>query len=108
MPLLPLADRPKVPLSAAVAVAEKCVDAYSADRFASWPQVALALLRSGFTEIETEAIMRSKWTRWAADARNMSTNCPANAIVTFIDREIAQRGRARFDRDLAQIIRETF
>jgi hypothetical protein len=41
---------------------------YSADRYRSWPAVAEALLREGFTPREAEAIMRSKHTRWAADA----------------------------------------
>lgn len=40
---------------------------YSEDRYQSWPAVAEMLLRRGYTPLEAEAIMRSKWTRWAAD-----------------------------------------
>jgi len=48
-------------------LAEKTVDAYSADRYASWENVAKLLLRHGYSERQAEAIMRSKWARWAGD-----------------------------------------
>ncbi len=48
-------------------LAERCADAYSADRYRSWSHVAFELLKMGLTEQEAEAVMRSKWTRWAAD-----------------------------------------
>ena len=51
----------------AKALAEKTSDAYSSDRFASWAGVIQSLLNLGYSEIETEAIVRSKWTRWACD-----------------------------------------
>lgn len=51
----------------AVTVAEACEDAYSVDRYTSWPAVARALLMLGMTEREAEAVMRSKITRRAAD-----------------------------------------
>lgn len=40
---------------------------YSEDRYCSWPAVAQGLLDGGYSPVEAEAIMRSKWTRWAAD-----------------------------------------
>lgn len=52
----------------AAALAEKTADAYSSDRYASWPAVCEGLLRAGYTEPQVEAIVRSKWTRWAGDA----------------------------------------
>ena len=48
-------------------VAFRCQNAYSAMAYRSWPSVATALLRAGFSEQETETIMRSKITRWARD-----------------------------------------
>lgn len=51
----------------AKALAEQTSDAYSADRFANWASVIQLLLNLGYSEIETEAIVRSKWTRWACD-----------------------------------------
>jgi len=48
-------------------LASKTSDAYSSDRFRNWASVIQALLNLGYSEIETEAIVRSKWTRWACD-----------------------------------------
>ena len=48
-------------------LASKTSDAYSSDRFKNWSAVIQALLNLGYSEIETEAIVRSKWTRWACD-----------------------------------------
>jgi hypothetical protein len=60
--------------------------AYSADRYRSWRNVASALLRKGYTPKQAATIMRSKWTRWAADAyETVYGECPANAIIKFID-----------------------
>ena len=43
-------------------LASKTSDAYSSDRFKNWGAVIQALLNLGYSEIETEAIVRSKWT----------------------------------------------
>lgn len=50
----------------AQALGEAC-GGYSKDRYRSWTSVAYALLEMGLNEQEAEAVMRSKWTRWAAD-----------------------------------------
>lgn len=52
------------------AIAAKCEDAYSFDRYRSWNAVAQVLLDMGFDDEQVEEFMRSKWTRWAADAAN--------------------------------------
>lgn len=49
-------------------VADASADAYSRDRYASWLGVARMLIARGYSNREAEAILRSKWTRWAADA----------------------------------------
>ena len=51
----------------ALFIAAKCSDAYSFDRYRSWPALAKMLARRGFNANEIEAILRSKLTRWAAD-----------------------------------------
>lgn len=51
----------------AKALAARTEDAYSFRRYASWPAVADALLNEGYSTAQTEEIMRSKITRWAAD-----------------------------------------
>ena len=48
-------------------LAVQTLDAYSANRYSSWRAVVSMLLRRGYSERETEAILRSKWMRWAAD-----------------------------------------
>ena len=71
----------------AKALAERCSDAYSADRYNSWPAVAAVLLKSGLSERQAEAVMRSKWTRWAADGTDARYGrVPARAIIAYIDR----------------------
>lgn len=53
----------------ALVLAECTQDAYSYDNYGkrSWIACAEMLLRMGFTKHEVEEILRSKWTRWAAD-----------------------------------------
>ncbi len=40
---------------------------YSEDNYKDWAEVAQYLLNCGYSMVQVEAIMRSKWTRWAAD-----------------------------------------
>jgi hypothetical protein len=71
----------------AKALAEKTSDAYSSDRFASWASVIQSLLNLGYTELETEAIVRSKWTRWACDhdtGRNRYGRHTSSAMMRFM------------------------
>lgn len=51
-------------------ISKKTSDAYSFDRYApgAWRACCFMLLQEGYTAENVEAIMRSKWTRWAADA----------------------------------------
>lgn len=48
-------------------LASRIEDAYSSNRYVSWAAIAQFLVNRGYSFEETEAIMRSKWTRWAAD-----------------------------------------
>jgi hypothetical protein len=69
------------------AVAERCSDAYSADRFSSWTACAKVCLARGYSVWETEDILRSKMTRWAADASDARYGrVPAKALATYLDR----------------------
>lgn len=72
---------------AAKKIADETQDAYSADRYNSWEQVAKVLLKRGYDARQTEAIMRSKWTRWAADASSKPYGkVPAKAVLDFLDK----------------------
>ena len=72
-------------------IADATADAYSADRYASWKGVALSLLQAGYSLEATQAILRSKWTRWAADAwsdrspRARYGHIPAKSVIAWLD-----------------------
>lgn len=51
-------------------VATRTEDAYSFDRYKSWSACAIVLQNLGYNSLETEAILRSKHMRWAADCSN--------------------------------------
>src|SRR5262245_10448041 len=50
-------------------LAEQTADSYSHDNYGEqrWLAATHMLLKRGYTERQAEAILRSKWTRWAAD-----------------------------------------
>lgn len=51
-------------------IASRTSDAYSFSNYNNWTACARVLLDIGYNEAQTEAILRSKFTRWAADAAN--------------------------------------
>ncbi len=65
-------------------MAEATADAYSSDRFTSWVQCSRLLLQRGATAIEAEAILRSKWMRWAADAWTGKGTPTSRALSDFL------------------------
>lgn len=68
------------------ALATKTADAHSVPRYASWPACAQVLLTRGMTDREAEAVLRSKWMRWAADSSNERYGrVPAKAIAAVLD-----------------------
>lgn len=97
------------PNNLALALAQKTADAYSYDRFRSWNSVARLLLGRGYTMREAEAIMRSKWMRWAADNATASYGkIPARVIIEYMDGMIDRWGTAWFQRELREIVVGTF
>jgi hypothetical protein len=92
-------------------VAEKCKDAYSAPAYRSWASVAAMLLKKGFTPEECEAIMRSKWTRWARDASFKDYrygSYPAKVVEDYIDNMVRENGLTAMCADVVELTRETF
>lgn len=76
----------KVSAKAINALAVWTLNAYSVKAYANWRDVAALLLRRGYTAAEAEAIMRSKWTRWASDASNVEYGkVPASAVADYLD-----------------------
>lgn len=95
----------------AEALAEKTLDAYMADGYNSWSAVCAFLLRRGFSEKEVEAIVRSKWMRWAGDAESRNDGCTTGTIERFIDKRGERsmfKTDADFARQLAELVAETF
>lgn len=62
-----LEDRGKPTRAQIRALAQRTLHAYSADRYRSWQACVALLLRRGLSERQAEAILLSKWMRWAAD-----------------------------------------
>lgn len=87
-------------------IAERTSDAYSFDRYASWPACALMLARRGFTAREIEAILRSKWTRWAGDEANKNDRVTSKDLARFLDTSFPSK--KRFEQELADLVRGTF
>lgn len=82
-------------------LASKTSDAYSSDRFKNWDAVIQALLNLGYSEIETEAIVRSKWTRWACDHDSKRYGQhTSTAIIRFMN------GTPKSE--VNQLVKETF
>ncbi len=48
-------------------LAEKTSGSYSFDRYKNWNAVIQMLINKGYSNDEIEAIVMSKWTRWACD-----------------------------------------
>ena len=82
-------------------VAEDTQNAYSFDRYADWVVVCKKLMSLGLTDNQTEAVVRSKWMRWAADGSSSSYGrVPAKAIVELVKKQGMDEVR--------ELTRETF
>lgn len=86
-------------------VADRCADAYSWDRYRSWSACAAECLALGFSEDETEAILRSKYMRWACDRfatpQHRYGRYPARFIGQYLREDFAHRGEANVRREIA-------
>lgn len=81
----------------AKAVAERTKDAHSFERYGAeeWYNAALALFTLGLSERGVEAVLRSKWMRWAADyADAAKIEVGAVDLIGWINRQYPTK-RAR-------------
>lgn len=68
-------------------IAEKTSDAYSVGRYNSWEACIKALKKINLDEKEIEAVLRSKWTRWAADSSNAPYGkASSNDLIRYIEK----------------------
>jgi len=86
-------------------LAEETSNAYSADRYNSWKGVATLLADRHFNSSEAEAILRSKWTRWAADEFHTSSRKPsATCLAQYLDKHGYNSGHP----EVNKLVLETF
>lgn len=68
-------------------LSEKTSDAYSYDRYNSWEACIKKLRKAGYNDREIEAILRSKWTRWAADSSSAPYGkASSNDLMNYINK----------------------
>jgi len=87
-----------------VALAAKTSDAYSADSYTNWTACARLLARLGYDEREAEAILRSKWTRWARDAWDKPGTPTSIALRDFLVKYGYHPGHA----EVKELVDQTF
>lgn len=76
-------------------------DAYSANLYTSWPAVCRVLKVRGFEVREAEAILRSRWVRWASDGRKGSARPTSTAMANYLD---SGSGILPGDRAVAELV----
>lgn len=88
-------------------LAERLSDAYSTDRYRNGWKGCIRLLRQrGYNDRQIEAIIRSKWTRWAGDASSKGYGCVTSTdLANFLDTLAKRRDLAR---EVADLTLETF
>lgn len=92
-------------------IAEQTQDAYSYDAYtpAGWRACCLMLAKRGYDAREIEAIMRSKWTRWAGDGdseRRRRFN--SKTLEEYLCRQIEYMGSVRMEREISKLVEGTF
>lgn len=98
------------------ALAERTADAFSWDNYSGyrWTAAVAMLLRRGYSDREAEAILRSKWTRWAADMASSRKGwrygrTSSSDLARFLD--VQARGcasRDAFKQLVAELVAGTF
>lgn len=86
-------------------LAEKTADAYSAALYGpvEWTRCARLLQARAYTDREVEAILRSKWTRWAADGSYTPQQPTAADLAKFLDSIHGRKGYS-----VAELVAQTF
>ena len=89
-----------------VELADQTSDAFSFDRYASWTGCVQMLARRGYDRREIEAILRSKWMRWAHDNSNKPYGRSTSVdLARFLD---ANKHRGCGQGDVNELVAGTF
>jgi len=87
------------------ALAEKTEDAYSYGRYKSWTACIKMLRARGYDDLNIEAILRSKWMRWADDTKLSSgKQATQHDLARFMDDKRNKINRA----EVEKLTQETF
>lgn len=74
------------------ALNQRCADAFSTDRYNhSWIGCIRMLRKRGYAYPAIEAIIRSKWTRWAGDMAGKDSRCTTTDLDTMTPAKRAQQ-----------------
>jgi hypothetical protein len=96
-------------------VAERTADAFAWDSYrpGAWLACCRLLAKRGYTAREIEAIVRSKWMRWAGDmdeggGGRRYGRYTADTLRRFLEHETARVGAAGHERQVADLVAGTF
>lgn len=64
---------------------EELSDAYSTGRYGGWKPCIKMLRSRKYNDKEIDVIIRSKWTRWAADMSNNPDRGTAKDLLRFLE-----------------------
>lgn len=88
-------------------LAEKTSDAYSFDRYNSWEACVKKLRANGLNDREIEAVLRSKWTRWAADmSKNVYGKASSNDLMNYINKCETKESIQKLTKETFELIGE--
>lgn len=90
-------------------LADKTSDAQSYSTYGQteWRRAIRLLDARGFDARSIEAILRSKWTRWAADA-TMPRRVLAGNLIAWMDTPRNHSRNAELLKEVAKLVKETF
>lgn len=91
-------------------MAERLSDAFSTDRHrGEWTASIRMLRQRGYSDQQVEAIIRSKWTRWAGDHSNKPYGrVTASDLAALIDVTVASKGQRWWKREVRSLVAGTF
>lgn len=81
--------------------AKELSDAYSTAAYGGWVGCIKMLRKRGYDDRQIEAIIRSKWTRWARDMASSYKGTP-KMLAAYLDNE------KNLARQVEELIQETF
>lgn len=93
-------------------IAEETADAYMADAYgeSAWAACADFLLRKGYTSLQVQAVLRSKWMRWADDSEGAGNGNYTNsaAFKRYYNALVRRVGVDAVIKDIQELTRESF